>query len=287
MLWFNIITEKYTLKILCQSLCWRVIGYTSEYLWKSYARREIATLHVKERHFIVKNTLLFMLCFDKRIWYSTRLRDFHSSIWPSLFETFDDLGLSSLLETLEEIGNFSAPLQHMFQNMTEVKLTFNGNVNFYTMATYEFDWNVNINNTIQFTSINYFIFMLCSAAFLIHAVYNSNTYIYMYKLCFLLLEDLDIVPCNNTGLRWNKHRIFRSHYSTGRYCMLLHRVLQWLKKSIHEILSQKNTSHTLSSSFSYGSVKIRTICHARKLAQSCKHLHLQCLPDPWNLPDTA
>ena len=35
---------------------------------------------------------------------------------------------------------------------------------------------------------------------------------------------------------------------------------------------------------------IRTICHAWdlwKLAQSCKQLCLLCLPDPWNLPDTA
>ena len=37
-------------------------------------------------------------------------------------------------------------------------------------------------------------------------------------------------------------------------------------------------------------LKIRTICHARdlwKLAQSCKQLHLLCLPDSSNLPGTA
>ena len=37
-------------------------------------------------------------------------------------------------------------------------------------------------------------------------------------------------------------------------------------------------------------LKIRTICHAhdqKKLAWSCKHLHLLCLPDLGNQPDTA
>ena len=37
-------------------------------------------------------------------------------------------------------------------------------------------------------------------------------------------------------------------------------------------------------------LKIRTTCHAPdlwKLALSCKMLHLQCLPNPWNLPGTA
>ena len=37
-------------------------------------------------------------------------------------------------------------------------------------------------------------------------------------------------------------------------------------------------------------LQIRTICHAWnlwKLVQSCKKLHLLCLPDPWNLSGTA